>query len=156
MKTSKRKMYFKFMRLMLYRVFKGEWQLPAVSEITGDELLQRINSDRAPLLIDVRTTQEFNTGFGHIPNARSIPMMQFEAEFKDPRSFKEKVMELTSNFEDIQAFRDTQVVTICPGGGMSLVAAEMLAEENFQDVRSLKGGIDLWFKKGYPTTNSLN
>jgi len=149
-------MYFKFIRLMLFRILKGEWKLPAVSEITADDLLHQTNSTRPPLLIDVRTTQEFNSGFGHIPNARSLPLMQFEADFEDSLSFKEKVLELTVNFKDLKLFKEMQIVTICPGGGMSLVAAEILAEEHFRDVRSLKGGIDLWFKKGYPTTKSLN
>ncbi len=154
MKNSKLKMYFKFIRLMLYKVIKGEWQLPAVSEISADDLLDRINSDQAPLLIDVRTTQEFNGAFGHIPNSNLLPMMQFEADFEDLDSFRGKIMDSTSNFEDLQSFKNREIVTICPGGGMSLVAAEMLAEENFKDVKSLKGGIDQWFKKGYPTTGA--
>ena len=127
----------RFLRMFLYRAFKGKWHLPAVSEIHVDELHDRIEADRQPVLIDVRFSGEFDTGFGHIPGSHSIPIHELETRLDEARPFMER-----------------EVVTICPGGGMSLVAAEMLAEAGFQDVKSLKGGIDLWFKKGYPTTRS--
>ena len=107
------------------------------SEITVDELLERVNSDQPPLLIDVRSPEEFNSGYGHIQDARSIPLLELE-----------------SNFEDLESFKDREIVTMCPGGGLSLVAVEILIEADFKDVKSLKGGTDLWHKKGYPTTVS--
>ncbi|MBC8274181.1 MAG: rhodanese-like domain-containing protein [Chloroflexi bacterium] len=72
------------------------------SEITVDELFERVNSDKPPLLIDVRSPAEFDGGYGHIPNARSIP-----------------VLELESNFEDLEPFREKEIVTMCPGGSMA-------------------------------------
>ena len=107
------------------------------SEITVDELFDRVNSDVPPLIIDVRSPQEFNGGHGHIPNSRSIP-----------------VMEIKSNLEDLDSFKEKEIVTICPGGGLSLVAVEILTEAGFKDVKSLKGGLDLWREKGYPTTTA--
>ena len=41
---------------------------------------------------------------------------------------------------------------MCSGGGLSLAAVEILSDAGFKDVKSLKGGTDLWNKKGYPTT----
>ncbi len=111
------------------------------SEITVDELFERVNSDQPPLLIDIRDAADFNgTGYstyGHIPNARSIT-----------------ILELESKFEDVQAFKDKEIVTMCPGGGLSLAAVEIMTEAGFTDVKSLKGGMGLWHKKGYPTTTS--
>ena len=49
-------------------------------------------------------------------------------------------MELASNFEDLQSFKDKEIVTICQGGGMALIAVEIMAEADFKDVKSLKGG----------------
>ena len=105
------------------------------SEITVDELFERVNSDQPPLLIDVRSPKEFDGGYGHIPDARLIP-----------------VLELESNFEDLEPFREKEIVTMCPGGGMSLVAVDILEKAGFKDVKSLKGGTDLWHTSGYPTT----
>ena len=85
----------------------------------------------------IRSVQEFKGGHGHIPNAKSIP-----------------IMELKSNLEDLQSFKEKEIVTICPGGGMSLVAVEILTDAGFTDVKSLKGGQDLWREKGYPTSTA--
>ena len=112
--------------------FKTKW-----SEITVDDLLDRVNSDKPPLLIDIRSPEEFNGGYGHIPNARSIDLLELE-----------------SRFEELQPFKDKEIVTMCPGGGLSLAAVEILTEAGFTDVKSLKGGMNLWHKKGYPTTMS--
>ena len=112
--------------------FKTKW-----SEITVDKLLDRVNSDQPPLLIDIRSPAEFIGGYGHILNARSIELLDLE-----------------SNFEDLQPFKDKEIVTMCPGGGLSLVAVEIMEKAGFKDVKSLKGGTDLWHQSGYPTTMS--
>jgi tRNA 2-thiouridine synthesizing protein A len=137
-KISKRKMAFKMIRLFLWTIRKRKWFLPGLDEITADELFERMNSNLPPLLLDVRGEKEFNGGgedkyekYGHIPNATHVP-----------------IMELTANLEDLP--KDKEIVTICPGGGMSLVAVDILVEAEFQDVKSLKGGIWAWQKKGYP------
>ena len=109
---------------------EGEW-----SEITVDELFDHINSDQPPLLIDVRSPAEFNGGYGHLTDARPIP-----------------VLELESHFEELEPYKEGEIVTMCQGGGLSLAAVEILIEAGFKDVKSLKGGTDLWHKKGYPTT----
>ena len=133
----------------IFTVFKKYWKtlikwllrIHNLPEITVDELFERVNSDQPPLLIDIRDAADFNgTGYstyGHIPNARSIT-----------------ILELESKFEDLQPFKDKEIVTMCPGGGLSLAAVEILTEAGFTDVKSLKGGTGLWHKKGYPTTTS--
>ena len=108
-----------------------EWE-----EITVDDLYDHVNSEQPPLLIDVRSPKEFAGGYGHLPNARSIP-----------------VLELESHFEELEPYKDKEIVTMCPGGGMSLVAVDILEKAGFKDVKSLTGGTDLWHKKGYPTSN---
>jgi rhodanese-related sulfurtransferase len=129
-----RKYWKKILKLLLQSIRSrtDEW-----SEITVDELFDRINSNQPPLLIDVRSAEEYNGGYGHIPNARLIPMLEF-----------------SGNLEDLASFREKEIVTMCPGGGMSLVAVEVLTEAGFKDVKSLKGGTDLWHEKGYPTTTA--
>jgi rhodanese-related sulfurtransferase len=133
----------------VFTVFKKHWKtlikwllrIHNLPEITVDELFERLNSDQPPLLIDIRDSADFyGTGYskyGHIQNARSI-----------------SILELESKFEDLQSFKDKEIVTMCPGGGLSLAAVEILTEAGFTDVKSLKGGIGLWHKKGYPTTTS--
>lgn len=130
-------------------VFKKYWKtlikwllhIHDLPEITVDDLFERVNSDRPPLLIDIRDAADFNgvgySKYGHIPDARSIDILALE-----------------SKLEDLQSFKDKEIVTMCPGGGLSLVAVEILEKAGFTDVKSLKGGTDLWHKNGYPTTMS--
>jgi tRNA 2-thiouridine synthesizing protein A len=137
-KISKLRMAFKMIRLFLWTIRKRRWFLPDLDEITADELFERMNSIKPPLILDLRGEKEFNGGgedkyekHGHIPNAMHVP-----------------IMELTANLEDLP--KDKEIVTLCPGGGMSLVAVDILVNAEFQDVKSLKGGIWAWAKKGYP------
>ena len=112
---------------------------PEWSEITVDDLFVRFDSNPPALLIDVRSAAEFNGEYGHIPNAILIPMLELE-----------------SKIESLSYFKNKEIITMCPGGGMSLVAVDILNEAGFRDVKSLKGGTDLWHKKGYPTTKAQN
>jgi rhodanese-related sulfurtransferase len=111
-------------------------------EITVEELHDRVNTDRPPLLIDVRFAPEYNgtderSRYGHIPSARSIP-----------------ILDLESSFEDLESYKEKEVVAMCQGGGLSLVAVDLLTKAGFKDVKSLRGGTDLWHEKGYPTATS--
>ena len=108
-----------------------------VPEISVDELYEKLKITKPPLLIDIRSVEEYNGGYGHIPNALSIP-----------------ILDLESKIEELQSYKEREIVTMCPGGGMSLVAVEILTEAGFKKVKSLIGGTDLWHEKGHPLTLS--
>jgi tRNA 2-thiouridine synthesizing protein A len=57
-------------------------------------------------------------------------------------------MELPSYLDDLP--KDEKYVTICNGGGMSLIAVEIMNDRGFEDVKSLAGGIKKWSKKQFP------
>ncbi|MFX0051890.1 MAG: sulfurtransferase TusA family protein [Candidatus Hermodarchaeota archaeon] len=140
MTLSKRRMFLKLLRLWTWSIIKRGWYLPDTPEITVDQVYDQLNSNNLPLLLDHRDEKEFyGTGeykyekYGHIPNSQLIPLF-----------------ELPSHFENLQPFKDEEIVTICQGGGASLVAVDVLREAGFNDVKSLKGGIKKWYKKGYP------
>ena len=107
-------------------------------EITVDELHKRLDSDDPPLMIDVRGVEDYKgTGYskyGHIPEAVSIPMLMLE-----------------SKLEELEEYKEKEIVTMCPGGGLSLAAVDVMQEAGFKNVKSLKGGTDAWYRKGYPT-----
>ena len=133
----------------IFEIFRRYWKillkwifrLHDYPEITVDELFDRVNSDSPPVLIDIRDVSDYNgTGYskyGHIPNALSIPILELESKLDELIQFKEK-----------------EIVTMCPGGGLSLAAVDILREAGFKDSKSLKGGTDKWHKRGYPTTTS--
>ena len=110
----------------------GKWYMPKIPEIKAEELLRKIQSNQAPLLIDIRDESELKK-FGYIEDAQMFPYFNFPSQlYKIP--------------ED----KEIEIVTICPGGGASLVIAEILISEGYSNVRSLKGGMKNWYKKKYP------
>ena len=131
----------------IFTIFKRLWKtllkwilrIHNLPEITVDDLFDRLNSSQPPLLIDIRSPEDFNgsgdSKYGHIPNAMSI-----------------QIWKLESKLEDLEPFKEKEIVTLCPGGGMSLVAVDILTEAGFEKVKSLNGGTDLWHQKGYPMT----
>ena len=135
--------------VVIWEVFKRHWKILVkwilrihdYPEITVDELYERFTSENPPVLIDIREEGDYNgTGYskyGHIPNALSIPILDLEIMLKE-----------------LVQFKDKEVVTMCPGGGLSLAAVDILREAGFKDAKSLKGGTDLWHKKEYPTTTT--
>jgi rhodanese-related sulfurtransferase len=129
---------FKYPRRMLklfYRLAKKyEW-----SEITVDELKDEIDSNNPLLVIDLRSTKEFNGLIGHIADAKHIPIRELKSKMGELQSFKEKL-----------------IVTYCPGGGLSLIAVDLLVEADFENVKSLHGGLDMWIEKGYPVVVEKN
>jgi len=153
-KISKFRMGLKFLKIFFYRVIKMRWYLPDTPEITVDQLFDRIQSGFSPLILDHRPLTEFDgpgeneymTVFGHIQNSKSMGIMKLASNLKDLQSF----MKLVTDLEDLQSFKDTEIITICPGGGMSLISVDIMDEAGFTDVKSLKGGIVEWNKKGYP------
>jgi rhodanese-related sulfurtransferase len=151
---SRRGMLFKIARVVTSKLIRGQYSFSNVAEISAEDLFERITSNQPHLLIDTRSKQEFGSGFGHIPNSKWIPLMDLVGSFGSADKFKQRVKELETEFKEIEPFKEREVITICPGGGFSLVAAEIMVEAGFKDVKSLSGGVDGWFKKGYQTTLS--
>jgi tRNA 2-thiouridine synthesizing protein A len=136
-------MALRFLRLFSWRIIKRKWYLPKVPEITVDELFDRLNSNNPPIILDFRDKVDFEgrgqskyDKHGHIRGAKRI-----------------SIMELTSLYDDLPKGRE--IVTICPGGGMSLVGAELMTKAGFKNVKSLKGGIWEWAEKEYPLIKAV-
>jgi rhodanese-related sulfurtransferase/TusA-related sulfurtransferase len=105
---------------------------PPISEISIEELYERLDTeDEPPLLVDVRTPQEYYGG--HIKNTRLLPLG-----------------ELLNNTEMISEFKDKEIVAICHSGSRSMMAAQILARVGFKDIRNLNGGMMFWHRKGLP------
>ncbi|MCX6386947.1 MAG: molybdopterin-synthase adenylyltransferase MoeB [Solirubrobacterales bacterium] len=85
----------------------------------------------APILIDVRETEEFEAG--HLPGALHVP-----------RSY------LESRIEGTVPDRSARIVLYCASGIRSALAAHTLSELlGYEDVASMTGGITLWKDRGY-------
>ncbi len=109
---------------------------PALSDIEPNELFERLETDDKPdLLIDVRSPEEYYGPEGHIKSSKLIPLG-----------------ELMNKIEEFNEFKDKEIVTICHSGMRSMMAARLLAQAGFKDVRNLIGGMIGWLRKGFPST----
>ncbi len=110
---------------------------PPVSEISSDELYERLDSEDAPsLLIDVRTPQEYSSPHGHIKGSKLLPLG-----------------ELMYNMDTLENYKNEEIVVICHSGSRSMMAAQLLAQAGYKDLRNLTGGMMMWNRKGYPIEN---
>jgi rhodanese-related sulfurtransferase len=94
-----------------------------MSEITPQELKQRLDAGSGPVLVDVR--QDWETKLCRLPNAVHIPIEEIEL----------RVEELDPNDE---------IVVYCHQGVRSAAVAEFLRGLGFTNVRNLMGGLDYW------------
>ena len=96
-----------------------------VADIPQAELMQRIKTHRAGLILDVRSTYEYAAG--HIPGAINIPHDQ-----------------LGSRVAEIDAYKNKDVVLYCGSGGRVVPAANTLRAAGFNKLLHLDGDMDGW------------
>lgn len=100
-----------------------------ITEISAQELKQRLATGEDLTLVDIRERDEFVQG--HIPEAVFIP-----------RGF------LELQIEQHQPERDKPVVVYCAGGVRSALAARNLKEMGYTNTISLIGGFNGWKNAG--------
>jgi len=83
------------------------------------------------VVIDVRSADDFKKG--HIVNARNIELAQLNAENPLLKKQKNKVL-----------------ITVCDNGIVSNRAAALLRKAGFEQVVSLKGGLNAWRAENLP------
>lgn len=104
----------------------GEPQAPS---ITPQDLQERLDSGAAPVVIDVRTPAEFETG--HIPGAVNIPYDQ--------------VAERISGLEAPHG-----VALYCMLGPRARKGESALLASGYESVLHIEGGLAAWKESGLP------
>ncbi|MEO5378574.1 MAG: rhodanese-like domain-containing protein [Magnetococcus sp. DMHC-6] len=107
-------------------------RLLKVEQITTHELNRQLGSTNPPVLMDVRTPGEFNSG--HIDKAVSIPLSELH-------------LRLTGL---IQQYPNREIAVICRTGNRSLTASISLKRAGFPHVFNVIGGLMHWQSQGYP------
>ena len=96
------------------------------------QLVERMNGDQAPPLIDVRTPAEYQAG--HIPGAVNIPLQEFQ-----------------QRMSELSGYRDREVVLYCESGMRASRGGQWLKSQGFQELRYLDGHMIAWRAAGLPT-----
>jgi len=97
----------------------------------ANELMKRIKSKRAPVVIDVRTGIEFKRG--HVPGAINAP----------PRKILLKTAELPKD-------TSAEIVVYCEHGQRAWIARKLLAGRGYDNTSLLEGALKDWKKAGLP------
>jgi rhodanese-related sulfurtransferase len=96
--------------------------------MTPEELAALLKSEKPPHLLDVRQPEEHETAV--LPNSKLIPLGQ-----------------LATRAQEIEAWKDEEVVVYCHHGVRSLMAIGGLRMMGFKKLHNLTGGIDAWSLK---------
>jgi rhodanese-related sulfurtransferase len=129
-------------RRWLVSIFAGLAVLPAASScaeadparrssIEASELAARISSNAAPIVLDVRTPDEFAAG--HIPGAINVPHT-----------------ELVERLPELELPVDVEIVVHCERGGRAEAAEAILRQAGYAQVRDLDGHMKTWRAAGLP------
>jgi uncharacterized membrane protein YdjX (TVP38/TMEM64 family)/rhodanese-related sulfurtransferase len=100
-----------------------------------DELRQKLSQGDAPLVLDVRTAEEFDGELGHIPGALNIPLDQLK-----PR------------LSELSAYQERSVAIVCRTDVRSAKAARLLAGQGFADLHVVRQGMTAWHTAGLEVT----
>jgi len=101
--------------------------------ISQQDLMERLQSDSAPVVLDVRTAREYRAG--HVPGAVNLEYRQ-----------------IPSRLADLAPLRDREVVVYCEVGPRAQAAQSMLLQAGFSNVRHLRGDMAGWRRSGLPVS----
>lgn len=102
----------------------------AAEQVSVEILAAQMASGKAPLIIDVRTEEDFLAG--RIPGARLIPHS-----------------EIGAYVESLSAYKDEPILLYCHSGNRSSQAAEVLEKAGFTRVQILTESFPGWQAAGH-------
>ncbi len=119
--------YIKIIVLFLFSTFS----YAEIVIVKPQILLTQLQQDKQPVILDVRSKQEFLEG--HIQGAINIPYDQLDAQAKW-----------------LEQYQDQPVLVYCRSGRRAGVAEQILIAQGFKQLSDLQGHILLWQANDYP------
>jgi rhodanese-related sulfurtransferase len=96
-----------------------------MNQITPAALAAKLASPRPPCLLDVRELEEH--AIAALPDSKLIPLG-----------------ELAGRMDELESWRDQEIVVYCHHGIRSMHAISLLSRAGFRQLLNLTGGIDRW------------
>ena len=97
--------------------------------LTPEHVLQKLDSDKAPLVVDVRKPAEF--GAAHIPGAINIPLAELEKRIDELR-------------------HENGVLIYCINGSRTRKAEPIVYANDITNVYHLEGAFQAWIQAKHP------
>lgn len=107
----------------------------AADSISSAALHRRLNTEAAPLVLDVRSPAAYSAG--HIPGARNLPYQ-----------------EIPDQLAALSAFQEDEVVVYCEVGVRAGIAQNLLEQAGFAQVRPLVGDMRGWREAELPISTA--
>lgn len=104
--------------------------------ITSEELMSRINDQSAPVILDVRSEQEFQSS--HVPGAVNVP-------FGDHQQ----------GLSSLNLSKSSEVVVYCESGRRAGKMGDYMQQQGFFEVRHLQGDMRGWRKAALPSESGV-
>ena len=98
------------------------------------DLNEALQQTTKPVVVDIRTPDDFTES--HIPGSINIPQH-----------------DLPQRGDELPEDRDAPIITVCNIGKFSKHVTLYLKSKGYRSVRSAKGGLNEWVRKGYSTTS---
>jgi len=117
-----------FIALAFYLLIKRIWMAKTIKHYTPTEASDRLRNIRRVVLLDVRTLKERKVQ--SIKKSMHIPLA-----------------EISSRMDELNKFRNYEIICYCKAGIRSLSAASKLKKNGF-NTANLKGGIVQWNSEG--------
>ena len=95
--------------------------------LSSSELQNWIKNNKKMLLLDIRTEEEFEEV--HIEHSVNIPLQ-----------------DLLYNIDELQEYKDRDIVVYCRSGHRSITACNLLSMEGFNKLYNLEDGIQGYLK----------
>jgi rhodanese-related sulfurtransferase len=122
------KMFSRLSLTLLFVVWSAV-SMAQATDISQADLMQRIKTNHAGLILDVRSPEEYVEG--HVPGAINIPYDQ-----------------LDSRLAEISSHKNKEIVLYCKSGRRTGIAVNTLQAAGFSKLRHLDGDMDGWISKG--------
>jgi len=109
-----------------------------IREVSAADAAAAAKQNSKTVILDVREPAEWSEG--HVPGALHVPrgMLEAKADLE------------YANREPALADRGTPIIVHCASGARSAMAADVLQQMGFRDVKSMAGGIQAWKQAGLP------
>ncbi len=101
-----------------------------MEEITVQQFKEKLDAGDNVFLLDVRE-----------------PFEQYQSKIEYDNSTLIPVDQLPDRLDEIEEYKDQEVVCLCRSGSRSSQACNLLEEEGFSNVKNLKGGINEWARE---------
>lgn len=101
-----------------------------IKQIEPQALFKLMEKQQVPLIIDVRSKDEFKQG--HLQGAINIP---YDSLFE---------------YKQLDAYKAQEIIVYCRSGRRAQVASNVLQDKGFNKLADLNGHLLLWQKLKYP------